>query len=117
LFFDPVELPGADEAQMKQERQDLAKITKGIGHRLWARLLQNYVLRRTLVRARNSVAELEPDLFEPLMKMFERGAAFTLHHGEALFENHALPLQTWRSAALREPIEIEEDKLLQWDEK
>jgi hypothetical protein len=115
LFFDPVELPGANEEQLKQDRQDLSQITKGIGNRFWATLLQNYALWTVLVRAGNPIATLEPDLFEPLMRMFERGAAFTLHHGEALFENHAVPLQTWRNAASRQPIEIDEDKLLQWD--
>jgi hypothetical protein len=56
-----------------------------------------------------------PDLFEPLMRMFERGAAFTLHHGEALFENYARPLQMWRSDALGPALEIDEDNLSRWD--
>ncbi len=116
LFFDPLELSGASEVRLKQERLALATLTEAVGNRLWARLLQNYVLWTILVRQGNIVAAAEPDLFEPLMRMFERGSAFIQHHGEAQFEKHAVPLQTWRHSALRKPIEIDEDKLLQWDE-
>lgn len=117
LFFDPEELVKENVALLELERQSLEKVTRDIDHRFWRRLLQNYVLWASLVNRGNPAAVLEPDLFEPLIRMFERGAAFTLHHGEALFECGALPLQTWRSAALWQAIELSEDKLLQWDKQ
>jgi hypothetical protein len=36
------------------------------------------------------------DLFEPLLRLFEKGIGFTIHHGEILIGRFALPLSTWR---------------------
>lgn len=36
------------------------------------------------------------DLFEPLLRLFENGIGFTIHHGEILIGRFALPLSTWR---------------------
>lgn len=36
------------------------------------------------------------DLFEPLLRLFEKGIGFTIHHGDILIGRFALPVTTWR---------------------
>jgi hypothetical protein len=55
------------------------------------------------------------DLYEPLIKLFERGGTIGLHHGEVVVGRYAFPLVHWSSLALEEPIDISDSGLEIWD--
>ena len=116
-FFDPAELPNVRADHLQRQRRELAAVTGGIDRGIWTTLMENYSIWTDLVRDRHPVALLAPDLFKPLIRMFERGGTFSLHHAWAEFGCGGRPLTHWRQAALREPIEIEEESLSQWDIK
>lgn len=37
-----------------------------------------------------------PDLYEPLLRIFEMGYSIRIHHGELIVGKQAIPLSTWR---------------------
>lgn len=78
---------------------------------------QWYLEWAILIENGNSVAIEHKDLYEPLIKLFQRGGYIGLHHGDVAVGKYTLPLNHWNYTALEEPINISDEALDSLDVK
>jgi hypothetical protein len=104
-FFSPTSLIAIDGAKTAAAMAEVTKAAErsppwesGFTRRLCESILE----WNEGVDAGDRFASAYPDLFEPLLVMFEKGGDLGLHHGEVLIGRvAAIPLANWRSNAAK----------------
>lgn len=115
LFLSPEQLPHVDRIALSGIRESLRPITGQMKNVYAAKYLGDFALWSLLVDEGHPIARLEPELFEPLIKMIERGEIFRQHHGDAEFDCFATPMMNWRAEATKPPRDISDTALAEWD--
>ena len=79
---------------------------ESIDNAFFRAICEYYVKWAALIDNGEPVAEQFQDLYEPLIKLFERGGKLGKHHGDFIVGIYAFPVSYWRSMALNTPLDI-----------
>jgi hypothetical protein len=71
------------------------------------KLCADYIKWNAYADIGNSVASSNLDIYEPLLRLFERGQEIGLHHGELMIGSFAIPLNRWLEFAELTPLNLE----------
>lgn len=94
----------------------LCPILENPDNSLYRGLCQFFLEWCTLADAGDSIAIEHEDLYEPIVKLFERGGGrFCIHHGELIIDSAAFPLKYWYSNISAEPMDINDAALDKYD--
>lgn len=72
------------------------------------RLCIDYIKWQAYVEVADPVACLYPDIFEPLLRLFERGQSFGIRHGELVVGSFAIPLTAWLESSEMPALDLDE---------
>lgn len=79
---------------------------------------RDYVIWSGLADQGSFLARKHVNVFEPLLKLFERGHDFGFHHGELVLRGgQALPLGRWRASASRIALDMSDEALASLEPK
>jgi hypothetical protein len=104
LFLDPSELEGFDEAAWAAEAPPLAALLERLESGWARRSLLASAQWALLVRSRHPVAARDPALFEPLVRLVERGGTFRSRDGYVEVGGLSVPLNAWQRFGAEPPL-------------
>lgn len=108
----------AAKAIGKSQQIDIEKVCSQINtlnNTFLRRACECYIEWASLTDEGEPAAMKFPDLYEPLIKLFERGGSIGIHHGEVIVGKFAFPLKNSSIIALEDPIDISDMNLEKWD--
>jgi hypothetical protein len=108
-FFDTTAVAAADlDVRIKSEIE--AAVNAEIQPNAYVRrLCVDYLKWRAYVDAGNPTACAHANIYEPLMRLFERGHSIGLHHGELIVGSFAIPLGRWLELSEIPPADLDDD--------
>lgn len=109
----------AAKAIGKEPITDIVKVCpliEKLDNALYKGLCQSYIEWSALADEGEPTAIEYQDLYEPLIKLFERGGGrFSIHHGELIIDSAAYPLNYWYNNVSAEPMDISDSALDNYD--
>jgi hypothetical protein len=72
------------------------------------RICRDYIKWQAYIDKGNPVATSFPEVYEPLLKLFERGQSFGMHHGELIIGGFSIPLESWLDSSEMPAFNLDE---------
>lgn len=97
-FFDPEKLIGISPDDNAKAAIDHLNSAGSQRNAYVKRICSDAIKWASYVSLGNSIAVNHPDVYEPLLLLFERQVDFGFHHGDLIIGDLSIPVGTWRSA-------------------
>lgn len=108
-FFDTAAIAEADLDLQTKSEIETAINAEMQPNAYVRRLCVDYLKWQAYVEAGNLIACSYADIYEPLLKLFERGQSIGFHHGELIVGSFAIPLGRWLELSGIPPAKLDGD--------